>query len=157
MPLDRFFSPKQSHTSCGDLGTRETSTKGKTASSIAIPFNSVTLPLSLFPDLDHWIAMPRPSRTLSDNESDVSSDDIPAIFSANASDDDTDTDSAPSDSDFDSEVEDESEDESEVEEELSPEYFLKEAEFLDVSQLRQKRYSPKTEERLDETRDYWER
>jgi hypothetical protein len=101
--------------------------------------------------------MPRPSRTLSDNESDVSSDDIPAIFSANASDDDTDTDSAPSDSDFDSEAEDESEDESEVEEELSPEYFLKEAEFLDVSQLRQKRYSPKTEERLDETRDYWER
>ncbi|KAJ6000886.1 hypothetical protein N7481_001295 [Penicillium waksmanii] len=101
--------------------------------------------------------MPRPSRTLSDNESDVSSDDIPAIFSANASDDDTDTDSAPSDSDFDSEAEDECEDDSEVEEELSPEYFLKEAEFLDVSQLRQKRYSPKTEERLDETRDYWER
>lgn len=97
--------------------------------------------------------MPRPSRTLSDNESDVSSDDIPAIFLTNASDDDTDTDtdSTPSDSDSDGEAEDESEDESEVEEELSPEYFLKEAESLDVSHLRQKRYSPKTEERLDET------
>jgi hypothetical protein len=40
---------------------------------------------------------------------------------------------------------------------LPPEHYLAEAEDLDVSQLRQKRYSDGTQERLDETRVYWNR
>ncbi|EDN05363.1 conserved hypothetical protein [Histoplasma mississippiense (nom. inval.)] len=40
---------------------------------------------------------------------------------------------------------------------LPPEHYLALAESLDITQLRQKRYSPKTQEKLDETRDYWER
>lgn len=43
------------------------------------------------------------------------------------------------------------------EEQHSTEYYLTEAECLDVSQLRQRRYSPKTQEKLNETRDYWDR
>lgn len=102
---------------------------------------------------------PRP--VLSDDESDASSG-LPVIFSNNAS--DTDFSATPSDPESSSESESESEEESqdeldvddEDEQQLSPEYFLQEAESLDVSQLRQKRYSPKTQERLDETRDLWE-
>ena len=101
-----------------------------------------------------------PLPVLSDDESDASSD-LPAIFSNNAS--DTDFSATPSDSDssnkFESDSE-ESEDElasDDEEEQLSPEYFLQEAESLDVSQLRQKRYSPNTQERLDEAQDLWER
>ena len=40
--------------------------------------------------------------------------------------------------------------------ELSAEHYLQEADCLDVSRLRQKRYSPRTQEKLDKTRDYWE-
>ena len=40
---------------------------------------------------------------------------------------------------------------------LPPEHYLAQAESLDVSQLRQKRYSDGTQERLDETRMYWNR
>lgn len=105
--------------------------------------------------------MPRPPRpVLSDDESDSSSC-LPVIFSNNAS--DTDFSATPSDPEPSSESESESEEESQDElglddedEQLSPEYFLQEAESLDVSQLRQKRYSPKTQERLDETRELWE-
>jgi hypothetical protein len=98
---------------------------------------------------------------LSDDESDTSLD-LPEIFSDSASDSDSST--APSvfdgSSDSDSESDDELEDElalEDEEEQLSPEYYLQEAEALDVSQLRQKRYSPKTQERLDETQDFWDR
>ncbi|OJD20116.1 hypothetical protein ACJ73_08553, partial [Blastomyces percursus] len=35
--------------------------------------------------------------------------------------------------------------------------IVSDSESLDIAQLRQKRYSPKTQEKLDETRDYWER
>lgn len=105
--------------------------------------------------------MPRPPRTvLSDDESDSGSC-APVIFSNNAS--DTDFSATPSDPESSTEPESESEEESQDElgldgedEQLSPEYFLQEAESLDVSQLRQKRYSPKTQERLDETRELWE-
>jgi Ran GTPase-activating protein (RanGAP) involved in mRNA processing and transport len=96
-----------------------------------------------------------------DNESDASTD-LPEIFSNGAS--DTDSSTTPSDSDSSSDSESESEDESEddlaleVEEtQLPPEHYLQEAECLDVSQLRQKRYSPRTQDKLDETRDYWNR
>ncbi|OJD13528.1 hypothetical protein AJ78_06036 [Emergomyces pasteurianus Ep9510] len=40
---------------------------------------------------------------------------------------------------------------------LPPEHYLALAESLDIAQLRQKRYSPRTQEKLDETRGYWER
>jgi hypothetical protein len=102
-----------------------------------------------------------PCPVLSDDESDTSSG-LLEIFSNNASDSDSST--APSDFEDSSESEPESDDESEdelaledEEEQLSPEYYLQEAEALDVSQLRQKRYSPKTQERLDETQDFWDR
>ena len=105
--------------------------------------------------------MPSPWPALSDGESDTSSR-LPEIFSNNASDSETST--ATSIFDLSSESESESEDESEdelasedKEEQLPPEYYLQEAESLDVSQLRQKRYSPKTQERLDETQDFWDR
>ncbi|OQD77334.1 hypothetical protein PENANT_c114G05410 [Penicillium antarcticum] len=105
--------------------------------------------------------MPSPWPALSDGESDTSSR-LPEIFSNNASDSDSST--APSVFDSSSESESESEDESEdelasedEEEQLPPEYYLQEAESLDVSHLRQKRYSPKTQERLDETQDFWDR
>ncbi|EDN08178.1 predicted protein [Histoplasma mississippiense (nom. inval.)] len=50
-----------------------------------------------------------------------------------------------------------SEGEDDDEGQLPPEHYLALAESLDVSQLRQKRYSPKTQEKLDEICDYWER
>ncbi|OJD20670.1 hypothetical protein ACJ73_07994 [Blastomyces percursus] len=40
---------------------------------------------------------------------------------------------------------------------LPPEHYLAQAKTLDVSQLRQKRYSERTEEKLEETRIYWKR
>jgi hypothetical protein len=40
---------------------------------------------------------------------------------------------------------------------LPPEHYLAQAESLDVSQLRQKRYSDGTQQKLDETRVYWNR
>jgi hypothetical protein len=36
-----------------------------------------------------------------------------------------------------------------------PEYYLAEAASLDVKRLRQRRYSPKTQERLDWVKDHW--
>jgi hypothetical protein len=69
-------------------------------------------------------------------------------------------DSAP-DQDSDDDLDDDSENDSIVDDEEGQElpaaYYLKEAEYLDVSQLRQKRYSPRTQAKLDETRDYWDR
>ena len=37
-----------------------------------------------------------------------------------------------------------------------PGHYLAEGDRLNVSQLRQHRYSPKTQKRLDETRGYWD-
>ncbi|PGH03429.1 hypothetical protein AJ80_08677 [Polytolypa hystricis UAMH7299] len=50
-----------------------------------------------------------------------------------------------------------SEDEDNNEGQLPAEHYLALAQSLDITQLRQKRYSPNTQEKLDETRDYWER
>ena len=98
--------------------------------------------------------MPCLSRpNLSDDESDASSE-LPEIFSNEASETDSVT------TYCDDEDESESEDEFPMEDEekqLPPEHYLQEAECLDVSQLRQKRYSPRTQDKLDETRDYWDR
>jgi hypothetical protein len=45
----------------------------------------------------------------------------------------------------------------EDEEQHPPEYYLAEAESLDVSRLRQHRYGPKTREKLEDTWGYWDR
>ncbi|KAH1596989.1 hypothetical protein KXX44_006306 [Aspergillus fumigatus] len=37
---------------------------------------------------------------------------------------------------------------------LPPEYYLEQAESLDISQLQQKQYSDSTQEKLDKTREY---
>lgn len=50
-----------------------------------------------------------------------------------------------------------SDDEDDDDGQLPPEHYLALAESLDIAQLRQKRYSPRTQEKLDETRGYWER
>ncbi|ODH16246.1 hypothetical protein ACO22_06374 [Paracoccidioides brasiliensis] len=49
-----------------------------------------------------------------------------------------------------------SEDEDDDEGQLPAEHHLALAESLDITQLRQKRYIPNTQEKLDETRGYWE-
>ena len=79
------------------------------------------------------------------------------VFSDHAS--DTDSSTEPSVFDSSSECEDEPEDElvsEDEEEQLPPEYYLHEAESLDVSQLRQKRYSPNTQRSLDDTQYFWD-
>lgn len=77
------------------------------------------------------------------------------IFSDNGSDSDSNSDLEDSEeSDDNNEQEDESFND---EGQLPPEHYLAEAENLDVSQLRQKRYSDTTQEKLDETRVYWDR
>jgi hypothetical protein len=101
---------------------------------------------------------PRPRPVRSDggeNQSDATSD-LSEIFSDNGSDSDSSSDLEP-----DSEVSDDEDepDDNAVDDEgqLPPEHYLAQAESLDVSQLRQKRYSDDTQERLDETRMYWNR
>ena len=106
--------------------------------------------------------MPRRSQrdedvTFSDSRS-VTSTDIPDIFSNSPSDDSSDSESEPDRDDLDS---DDSDDDGDSlfddEEQHPPEYYLAEADSLDVSKLRQQRYSPKTRQKLEETRDYWDR
>jgi hypothetical protein len=43
------------------------------------------------------------------------------------------------------------------EEESPPEHYLAKEANLDPSTLRQRRYSPKTQERLDYVREHWEK
>lgn len=100
---------------------------------------------------------PRSRLQGSDNteyQSDASSD-LSAIFSGNES--ESDSSSGPeSDSEDDSDDE-KDEDTFDDEGQLPPEHYLAQAESLDVTQLRQNRYSQNTQGRLDETRMYWNR
>ncbi|KAE8374982.1 hypothetical protein BDV26DRAFT_268992 [Aspergillus bertholletiae] len=93
----------------------------------------------------------------SDDNSDTSTD-VPDVFSDDAAYNSLDSASPPDSGDNSS---DDSDDDSilddEEAQELPAEHYLQEAECLDVSQLRQKRYSPRTQDKLDETRDYWHR
>jgi hypothetical protein len=92
-----------------------------------------------------------------DDESDSDASSVTSeIFSDNGSDDES-----VSDPESDKE---ESDDESDSDDddlhdpgELSANEYLAMAESLNVSQLRQKRYSPNTQDKLDETRMYWDR
>ena len=89
------------------------------------------------------------------NQTDASSD-LTEIFSDNGS--DSDSISEPELDSEDSDNEDEPDDDiSDDEGQLPPEHYLTQAESLNVSQLRQQRHSDTTQERLDETRMYWNR
>lgn len=97
---------------------------------------------------------PRPEPIGSDggeNQSDATSD-LTEISSDNGFDSDS-----SSDPELDSDVSDEDEPDDNAFDDkgqLPPEHYLAQAESLDVTQLRQKRYSDGTQERLDETRMY---
>jgi hypothetical protein len=105
---------------------------------------------------------------ISDHES-VASAGSPSIFSTNSAEDDSDSSVSEEDSDDSDSDESDSEEEEEEEEEedgstrikgevpYSPEYYLAAAENLDVSQLRQQRYSPLTRKKLEETHHLWKR
>ncbi|CAI7630707.1 unnamed protein product [Penicillium palitans] len=84
-----------------------------------------------------------PIESESQNESDADSDGS-AIFTDNGSDKDSDSESEPDGDDTDNESD------------FGDESFNDE-EGLDVSQLRQKRYSDGTQEKLDQTAVYWNR
>lgn len=100
--------------------------------------------------------------TFSDGESDMNSD--YAVFSNEPSDGSSETSLSDNDHDSDSDSESDANDDSDLgdclfEDEVlhPPEYYLAEAENLDASQLRQQRYSPRTREKLEKTRHYWDR
>jgi hypothetical protein len=87
----------------------------------------------------------------------------PSIFSDDSSDDSSDSSVSDNESDVDGDSDDSDSDSGdddclfEDEVEHPPEYYLAAAENLDVSQLRQQRYSPKTREKLEDTRHFWNR
>lgn len=92
---------------------------------------------------------------ISDDKSDSDASSILSqIISDNGSDDDSESelelDGETSDNESDSD-----DDDLHDEGQLSPEEYLAIAEKLDVTQLRQKRYSPNTQDKLDETQEYW--
>ncbi|OJD22696.1 hypothetical protein ACJ73_05960 [Blastomyces percursus] len=84
------------------------------------------------------------------NDSDASSD-VSRIFSDNGPESESNSDSG-----LDSE-EDPDDSDNNDEGQLPAAHYLARAENLDVTQLRQKRYSDKTQEALDDTRVYWNR
>lgn len=88
-------------------------------------------------------------------DSDASSS-VSEIFSDCESDSDSNSDLELDSEDSDDE-DDSPEDFSNDDGQLPPEYYLEQAESLDISQLRQNRYSDGTQEKLDETRKYWNR
>ncbi|KAK2763710.1 hypothetical protein FQN54_009326 [Arachnomyces sp. PD_36] len=85
------------------------------------------------------------------SESDASSD-VSEVFSNDGSDIESN-----SDLEVDSEDSDDPDDDLFDEGQLPPEHYLDEAKRLDVSRLRQKRYSDSTQKKLDEIRVYWNR
>ncbi|EEA23683.1 hypothetical protein TMatcc_006763 [Talaromyces marneffei ATCC 18224] len=89
------------------------------------------------------------------SDSDASSV-LSQVFSDNGSDDESASD-LESDEDESDDESDSDDDDLHDEGQLSAEEYLAIAENLDVSQLRQKRYSPNTQDKLDETRGYWNR
>ncbi|KAL4899407.1 hypothetical protein BDW74DRAFT_163598 [Aspergillus multicolor] len=104
------------------------------------------------------IARPRPvghNNKRSQSDADASSnvsEDFSDIESDSDSNTDLELDSKGSDSD-DNDPDNDSNDEGQ----LPREYYLAQAESLDVLQLRQKRYADGTQEKLDDTRVYWNR
>lgn len=101
---------------------------------------------------------PRPRPVGSNNKEDPSepSTDLSEIFSDYGSDSDS-TSDLVADSEVSDNEDEIGDDNFDDEGQLPPEHYLAQAQSLDVSQLRQKRYSDGTQERLDETRMYWNR
>jgi U3 small nucleolar RNA-associated protein 14 len=95
---------------------------------------------------------PIESESQNQNDSDADSD-VSAIFTDNGSENESSSESEleSEDSDNESDTGDESDKD---EGQLPPEHYLAEAEGLDVSRLRQKRYSDSTQEKLDQTAAY---
>jgi hypothetical protein len=94
---------------------------------------------------------------MADDESDSDARSVLSqIFSDNGSDDEsaTEVESDEEESDDESDSDD---DDLHDEGQLPAEAYLAIAENLNVSQLRQKRYSPDTQGKLDETREYWDK
>ncbi len=95
-----------------------------------------------------------------DDETDGTTDDeLESLFDesdeSDESDDDTnDTDILTNESDGDTDSDAWLSDD---EDQRPPEYYLAEASNLDVKRLRQRRYSPKTQERLDWVKGHWHR
>ncbi|KAK6815542.1 hypothetical protein RU639_008672 [Aspergillus parasiticus] len=96
------------------------------------------------------------SNKRSQSDDDASSN-LSEVFSDAESDSDSNTDPGPDSGDSDSDEDGPDDDSFNDEGQLPPEYYLAQAESLDVSQLRQKRYADGTQERLDDTRVYWDR
>jgi hypothetical protein len=95
--------------------------------------------------------------TENESESDTSSI-FTEIFSDDRLDNDSATDLDPDSDSEDLDDESDSKDDKAVNKgQLSPEEYLAKAEQLDVSQLQQKRYSPTTQEKLDNISKYWNR
>ena len=93
----------------------------------------------------------------SDDDSGISTD-VSDVFSYNATSKSSDSTSEPdSINNLDDNASNDLILDYEEEQELPAEYYLQEAECLDVSRLRQRRYSPRTQDKLDETRKYWDR
>ncbi|KAL2815837.1 hypothetical protein BDW59DRAFT_166650 [Aspergillus cavernicola] len=92
----------------------------------------------------------------SQSDDDASSD-VSEVFSDNESDSDSNTDPELDSEDSDNDDDDPDDDSFNDEGQLPPEHYLAQAESLDVSQLRQKRYADGTQEKLDDTRVYWNR
>ncbi|CAG8414202.1 unnamed protein product [Penicillium salamii] len=94
-----------------------------------------------------------PIQSKSQNKSDADSDGS-AIFTDNGSKKDSDSKSEPDGDDTDNES-DSSDESFNDEGQLPPKHYLAEAEGLDVSQFRQKRYSNSTQKKLDQTAVYY--
>lgn len=90
----------------------------------------------------------------SDDGSDASTN-LPEIFLNDPFDNSSDSESELDGDESDNDSDDDSDNDLLLDEEQHlPEYYPAEAESLNVSQLRQKCYSPKTQEKLDEIRGY---
>ena len=94
--------------------------------------------------------------TRSDDNSDISTN-IPDVFSHDATNNSLDNTSEP---DSINNLDDNSGDDSilgnEEEHELPAQYYLQEAEYLDVSHLQQRCYSPRIQDKLDKAQKYWD-
>ncbi|KAL4980902.1 hypothetical protein BDW66DRAFT_163934 [Aspergillus desertorum] len=88
---------------------------------------------------------------------DAASSDVSEVFSDFESDSDSNTDLELDNEVSDSDDNDPDDDSHNDEGQLSPEHYLAQAESLNVSRLRQKRYADGTQEKLDDTRAYWNR
>ncbi|KAL6234923.1 hypothetical protein BDW75DRAFT_240626 [Aspergillus navahoensis] len=94
-------------------------------------------------------------RSVGSDDNSSSSTNPPDVFSDNAPDESSDSASEPDSNNED--VDDDLILDDKKKQELPAAHYLQEAECLNVSQLRQRCYSPRIQAKLDETQDYWDR